>query len=128
LTLQEPVTMKTPKLSTPEPLANGRPVEDLLASDAPIETPVAAPDPFDVERLRLAHTDPTAIGVEELLTEVRYKKPTKDAFFRVHPSPSYTARVGIIDLSGRDESYFVDPTLWAALAGEKTFGFRQLYT
>ena len=81
-----------------------------------------------MDRLRLAQTDPTAIGVEELVTEVRYKKPGKDVFFRVHPSPEYTARLGIIELSGRDECYFVDPMLWAALAGEKTFAFRQVHT
>jgi hypothetical protein len=86
-------------------------------------------NPFDVKRLRLAAVDPTTIGVEELLTEVRYKKtPSRDSFFRVHPSPEYTARVGLIELSGRDDYYFVDPQLWVSLAGEKTFGFRQVFT
>ena len=88
----------------------------------------SAPDPFSVDRLHLADTDPAAIGVEELLIDVRYKVPPKDSFFRVHPSPDYSVTVGILQLTGRDETYFVIPELWAALATEKTFGRRSLFT
>jgi hypothetical protein len=88
----------------------------------------AAPNPFDVDQLRLAQTDPAAIGVQELLVNVAYKKPPRDAFFRVHPSPEYSVTIGTLELSGRDEVYYVGPSLWGALSTEKTFGRRLVHT
>src|SRR5262245_44455348 len=87
--------MESKKVTTktkPEPSENGF-TETELPHDS------AAPDPFAVDRLRLAQSDPTAIGVQEVLVSVAYKKPPRDTFFRVHPSPEYTVRVGLLELS-----------------------------
>ena len=96
---------------------------------APIETKTeAAPDPFDVERLRLPVED-ADLGVKELLVSVPYKKPSKESFFRVHPDPTYRCVGGLIELKEDDsESFWIDRTLWPALSEEPTFGRRQLFT
>lgn len=87
-----------------------------------------APDPFDVSRLRMAQVDPTTIGVQEVVTSIPYKRPPKDSFFRVHSSPEYSATVGLVELNGRDETYYVIPELWAALVAEPTFSRRTVFT
>lgn len=100
------------------------------ANRLPEDSPAAdaAPDYFDIKALRLADVDPTAAGVTELLTHVRYGAPPKDSFFRVNPDPDYSATIGIVQLTGRDEIYYAPPGLWAALATEKTFGRRLVHT
>jgi hypothetical protein len=45
-------------------------------------------DPWDVEALRANPATPTS--VEKLLTGLSVRKPSKDVFIRVHPSPDYS--------------------------------------
>src|SRR5262249_9816533 len=85
-------------------------------------------DPFNVASLRLDDEDLSAVGVEEIVTTIPYKKPPKDTFFRVCPDPNYSVRIGVIELDGRGECYYVARPLWPLLIEEATFGYRQLYT
>jgi hypothetical protein len=87
------------------------------------------PDPFDVERLRLPPDDESSLGVRELVVSVPYRKPSKEAFFRVHTDPAYRCTGGVIELKeGDTESYWIDPSLWPHLADEPTFGRRLVVT
>lgn len=89
-----------------------------------------APDPFDVNRLRLAANDTEGFGVQEVLLRVPYRKPGKESFFRVHPDAGFRLeRCGVIELKEDDaQTYWVDPSLWSALAAEPTFGYRAVFT
>jgi len=57
-------------------------------------------------------------GVKKLITTVRVKKPNKQDFFRVHPSPDYRATVLMIHLKEDQEYFLVQPSLAQALDGE----------
>src|SRR5262249_8354027 len=59
------------------------------------------PDPFDLTALRLSQDFVSMFGVKKLITTVRAKKPNKQDFFRVHPSPDYRAPVLMIHPQGR---------------------------
>lgn len=84
-------------------------------------------DPFDVERLRLPGDTDADLGVRELLVHVPYRKPSPEAFFRVHPAAEYRCVGGLVELKEDSESYWVDRSLWPALGEEPTFGRRQVF-
>ncbi|QDU21261.1 hypothetical protein [Urbifossiella limnaea] len=87
------------------------------------------PDPFDVTRLALPDDSDADLGVRELLVSVPFRKPSKEQFFRVHPDPAYRCVGGLIELKDDDaESFWVDRSLWPALADEPTFTRRQVVT
>ena len=67
----------------------------------------------------------TALGVRELVVSVRFGKPSKEQFVRVHPDPAFRCTGGLIELKEDDgESFWVDPALWPYLAEEPCFGRR----
>jgi hypothetical protein len=114
---------------TPDVLRNGPPAEksdfEFGANDR--SAPDSAPDPFDVARLRLSADEDINLGVKELLVSLPFRKPSKETFFRVHPTLRTVG--GLIELKDDDtESYWVDPSLWSALTEEPTFGRRQVFT
>src|SRR4051812_37135989 len=101
-----------------DPATNGKP-DPFDVPTTPDTSVAAPPDPFDVERLRLPADDDAALGVRELLVSLPYRKPSKEAFFRVHPDPAFRCTGGLIELKDDDsESYWVDPSLWPHLADE----------
>ncbi len=103
---------------------NGAPADFPFGANAP-----DAPDPFDVERLRVHADDDAALGVRELLVSVRFARPSREAFFRVHPGPDYRCNAGLVELKDADgETFWVDPALWPHLAEEPTFGRRLVVT
>jgi hypothetical protein len=124
------------------PIDNGRPPEgkarepdgpaDTSFDPAALESPLTqapAPDPFDPERLRLAQNLDAACGVQEVLLRVPYRKPSKECFFRVHPSEEYRIQGGVIELKEDEpDTYWVDPALWSALADQPTFSPRAIFT
>jgi hypothetical protein len=65
----------------------------------------AAPDPFDVESLRLPPDAGASFGVERMLVTVPVKKPDKTWFVRVHPDPAYRIETAILD--DDRETFFV---------------------
>jgi hypothetical protein len=84
-----------------------------------------APDPFDLNRLRLAPDDDAALGVRELLVSLPYRKPSKESFFRVRTGDEWRCTGGLIELKDDDtDNYWVTPDLWPYLADEPTFGRR----
>jgi len=76
------------------------------------------PDPFDLTALRLSQDFVSMFGVKKLITTVRAKKPSRQDFFRVHPSPDYRAPVLMIHLKEDQEYFLVHPSLAGALDGE----------
>jgi hypothetical protein len=86
------------------------------------------PDPFDPARLRLSTDFLAAAGVKKLLTTVPVRKPSKEWFVRCHPDAAYHIETCVIELKEDSETYLVDPSLWAELAGESTFSPRLLIT
>jgi hypothetical protein len=77
-----------------------------------------APDPFDLARLRLNPSFLETAGVKKLLTTVLVQKPSRQEFFRVHPSPEYRENFAMIDLKEDGEDFLVVPELLEELAGE----------
>src|SRR5262249_19519994 len=57
----------------------------------PASRPDSAPDPFDLDRLRLTADLAAAVGVKKLLTSVPIRKPSKEWFVRVHDDPRANA-------------------------------------
>ncbi|MEO2014866.1 MAG: hypothetical protein ABGZ53_10890 [Fuerstiella sp.] len=47
---------------------------------------------------------------------------------RTHPDTSFHINTCVVELKEDNELYLVDPSLWAELAGESTFGPRALIT
>src|SRR5262249_54241167 len=82
-TVIEDVPMiRNPNPSTRDELANGTPADFPFGAGTP-PGPTSAPDPFDVGRLRLPADDDAALGVQELLVTIPYRKPSKEQFIRV---------------------------------------------
>jgi hypothetical protein len=83
------------------------------ASEAP-----EADDIFDLQRLRIAPDFAEAIGVKKLVLTVPVKKPERQWFVQVHPSPDYRLSVALLELRDDRVAYVVDPALAAALPGD----------
>ncbi len=82
--------------------------------------PDTAPDPFDLNSLRLTQDFIGTAGVKKQLLTVPVRKPSPQDFVRVHPSEQYRANLLTIELKDDREVYLVSPALHAALQGETT--------
>ncbi len=117
---------------------NKRPAPPMEPTDVESERPLGSnpptedtpePDPFDVERLRLPPDDDAALGVQELVVSIPYRKPSREQFVRVRPGTEFRCTAGLIELKDDDtESFWIDPALWAHLSEEPTFGKRTIVT
>ena len=95
-------------------------------SDMTKET-AAAPDPFDPATLRLDQSFADTVGAKRLLTTVSVRRPNRQDFSRVHPSPQYRLTpAAIIELREEREVYLVEPSVATELPGE--FTTATLYT
>jgi hypothetical protein len=112
-------------------------MNDSILASAPVSTnghgePQIArespPDPFDPARLRLSQDFAATVGVKKALLTVPVRKPDKSWFVQVHPDESYRIQTAVIELKEDREVYLVDPSLWADLATEATFGPRAIFT
>jgi hypothetical protein len=91
------------------------------------DTNAAAPDPWDLDALRLPQSFIETAGVKKLLTTVPVRKPNQHDFNRVHPDPAYRANLAVIKLRDeRDEVYLLTPSIARALPGE--FGMATVFT
>jgi hypothetical protein len=79
---------------------------------------IAAADPFDLESLRLSQDFGTQLGVKKLLTRVPVRKPTKQEFVRVHPSPAYRLETMVLELKSENETYLVPPDMQQELLSD----------
>jgi hypothetical protein len=73
-------------------MANLKSAQPELHTIEPMPAPeitAAAPDPFDLENLRLPQNFSETAGVKKLLRTVPVRRPNKQDFVRVHPDESY---------------------------------------
>jgi hypothetical protein len=75
-------------------------------------------NPFTPENLLLPQNFVEGAGVKKLLTTVPVRKPSKQTFFRVHPSPDYRGMFPVIELKDEREEYVVTNRLLPDLATE----------
>ena len=87
-------------------------------SAAPQVAPTTPPNPFDPTRLRLSQNFAETVGVRKLLTTVPVRKPNRQEFVRVHPSPDYRLETAVLELKEERETYLVSPDLWSDIPGE----------
>jgi hypothetical protein len=66
-----------------------------------------APDPFDLESLRLAQNFNDTAGVKKLLRTVPVRKPGRQDFIRVHPDAAYRENFAMVELREDREEYLV---------------------
>ena len=81
----------------------------------------AAPNPFDLDSLRLKPSFLETAGVKTVITTVPARRPNPQDFVRVHPSPEYRADFALIDLKDEREDYLVRPEVLPELVGEVVF-------
>jgi hypothetical protein len=72
-----------------------------------------APSPFT--SLRLAQNFGETLGVKKVLTTVPVGKPSKDRFFRTHPSPSWVFPTWILENQVAGETYLVSTEVASVL-------------
>src|SRR3954467_9872734 len=76
-----------------------------------------APDPFDLDALRL---DPGAdlVSVKKVIVRIGVRKPGPQEFVRTRPGPEYRLDTALIELKAERESYLLAPALRAELGDE----------
>ena len=98
------------------------PTDDLapmeLVENLKVDTPpkVEAPDPFDLEKLRVPADYEHDAAVKKLLTHVPCRKPHRQEWIWVHPT--YREVFMAIELKEENETYVVLPHIAAELPGE----------
>src|SRR5215469_5622428 len=75
-------------------------------------------DPFDPQALRLSQDFATTAVVKKLLNAVPVRKPGRQDFIRVHPSPDYRLTTAVIELREDREVFLVAPAVRDDLATE----------
>jgi hypothetical protein len=83
-----------------------------------ISTPPSAPDPFDLDKLRLDQSFVESAGVKKLLTKVPIQKPDPQSFVRVHPDEKYRMALAVILLKEDSETFLLPPPIARDLPGE----------
>lgn len=78
----------------------------------------AAPDPFDVESLRLGQDFASALNVKKVVTVVRCRKPNRQEFVRVRPGAEWRLETAAFEDKVQRETYLVDRPMWSDLNGE----------
>lgn len=83
----------------------------------------AEPNPstaaFDLASLRLSQDYTSSSGVKKIIQTVPVRKPSRQAFIRVHPAPGYRLTTATLVLKEeRNETYLVDRPLWDGLGPE----------
>ena len=79
---------------------------------------VAAPEAVDLTALRLDQTYGAIVGIKKLVTTVPVRKPSNQAYVRVHPSAEWRMPAAILQLKEDGECYFVHPSIAPSLAQE----------
>jgi hypothetical protein len=99
----------------------------LQAIDPATNTDAAqAPDPYNLDNLRLSQSFTETAGVKKLLRTVPVHKPNPQDFVRVHPSPEYRDNFRVIELKDEREEYVITVSLVPELVGE--FVSKTLFT
>jgi len=77
-----------------------------------------APDPFNLENLRLDQSFIETAGVRKLLRTIPVHKPNPQDFVRCHASPDYRMNAPVIELKDEREEYVITKELVPELVGE----------
>jgi hypothetical protein len=85
-------------------------------SQVKTESAAKGPDPFDIDKLVLTQSFAEAVGAEEVINKIPVRKPNKQEWFRVHSDPAFRKNLGVIEIRGDNEFYFVHPDLIASLS------------
>ena len=75
-----------------------------------------APSPFS--SLRLTQNFGETLGVKKVLTTVPVGRPSKDRFFRTHPSPNWVFPAWILENKVSGETYLVSAEVASALGDQ----------
>lgn len=76
----------------------------------PIAQSEQAPDPYDLDSLRLDDSYLTGAAAKKLLMTIPVRKPGPQDFCRVHPDPAYRLKILLVELKDEKELYAVSPT------------------
>jgi hypothetical protein len=77
------------------------------------------PNPFDPASLRLNQNFADTVGVRKLLTTIPVRKPSRQDFVRVNPSPDYRlSPAAVVELREDNEIYLVTPNMANELPNE----------
>lgn len=107
---------------TARPKTNSWPNVDLEAAP----TGEAAPDPFDLNALRLDQSFLQGAGAKKLTLTVPVRKPSKQEFVRVHRDAKYRGPFAIIELREDRETFLLTPSVARSMPNE--FSMVTLYT
>ena len=77
-----------------------------------------APDPFDLDALRLSQDFAATVGVKKALTTIPVRRPDRQWFVRVHPDPAFRFETAVLELKEESETYLIAPGLLSELPGE----------
>jgi hypothetical protein len=78
----------------------------------------AAPDPFDLDNLRVDQSFIESCGVKKLLTTIPVRKPSPQDFVRVNSDPAFQESLALIELREDREYYLVPKVTAPDLVGE----------
>ena len=90
----------------------------VVESDPRSAVDISSPGTFDLASMRLSQDFATAIGVKKRITTVPVRKPNRQEFVRVHPSPTYRQDTAVVELEAERETYVVAQSLWSEVHGE----------
>ena len=57
-------------------------------------------------------------GAKKLITTIPVRKPDKQVYFRIHPSPDYRANVAVVMLKEDRETFLLTPSIAEAIPNE----------
>lgn len=89
------------------------PTEISLPSTATLST-----EDLNLDAMRLPSDFGAITGVQKVLTMVPIRKPSPQAYVRVHPDVAWTLVVAVVEMKDDNDVYLVLPELYSALAQE----------
>jgi hypothetical protein len=107
------MTTKEVTMTTRKSQNKARPQEDIQPSVVVTNGtgPTVAPDPFDVDALRLDQSFVQSAGVRKLVTTIPVRKPNPQDWIRVHPDGSYRVTCALIELKDSREHFLLRPEM-----------------
>ena len=73
---------------------------------------------FDLDRLRLSQDFSGEVGIKKAIVTVPVRRPSRQAFIRVHPTSSWQLVTAVLELKDERETYLVAPEIRSELPGE----------
>ena len=110
----------SPRINTSDESApsGGSPTPMSEPGLAPPQPPEESSDPFDPARLRLSQDFAAAVAVTKAIVSIPVRRPDKQWFLRVHPSPDFTIDTNVIEIRDDNETYIVIPEIALAIPDE----------